>query len=350
MLTQIELLKKYGLRIRGHLGQHLLMDPNTIRKIVDALDLQTGDRVFEIGPGLGAVTHEVLKRGFPLLAVETDKKFVEILTRELLPEYPDHFKLVQGDILKSDPTKMIRAWVGSGAKVKVIGNLPYYISTPILFHLIEHAKVFSTAVLMLQKEVAARLTAQAGDEDYGRLSVTSRLYGKTEFLFDVSPKCFLPPPEVTSRVVRFSFHDVPIRGHEKFLLEVIRVAFSQRRKTLLSLLTHQLKPNSPSKNLKVNWTSPGNLLSEKNSPNTVQFPHCGNWGNPDNHNGREKKCQDRCQDKPKHGREDLERIFGEIGFSSKVRGETLSLEQFIRLAGALQEQKHTTDQGPQTAV
>lgn len=279
MLTQIELLKKYNLRIRGHLGQHLLMDPNTIRKIVDALNLQPGERVFEIGPGLGAVTQEVLQRGFPLLAVETDKKFVEILTRELLPEYSDHFKLIQGDILKSDPSKMIREWAGPGAKVKVIGNLPYYISTPILFHLIDHAKVFSSAVLMLQKEVAARLTAQAGDEDYGRLSVTSRLYGETKFLFDVSPRCFLPPPEVTSRVVRYSFHGHSKTGSEEFLLEIIRVAFSQRRKTLLSLLVHHLKPQ------------------------------------------------------PR--REDLEHLFEKLGFSSKIRGETLSLEQFILLSEAL---------------
>ena len=309
MLTQIELLKKYALRIRGHLGQHLLMDPNTIRKIVDALDLQEGEHVFEIGPGLGAVTQEVLRRGFPLLAVETDKKFVEILTQELLPEYPDRFKLIQGDILKSDLSKLIRPWAGPGVKVKVIGNLPYYISTPILFHLIDHAKVFLKAVLMLQKEVAARLTAQAGDEDYGRLSVTSRFYGETEFLFDVSPKCFLPPPEVTSRVVGYVFRQNfsplfqnaslgsphrrlagsdpyedrdPLKtGREKFLLEIIRVAFSQRRKTLLSLLAHHFK-------------------------------------------------QER-------GREDLERIFEKSGFSSKVRGETLSLEQFITLAQALEE-------------
>jgi 16S rRNA (adenine1518-N6/adenine1519-N6)-dimethyltransferase len=280
MLTQIELLKKYNLRIRGHLGQHLLMDPNTIRKIVDALDLQPGEHVFEIGPGLGAVTQEVLRRGFPLLAVETDKKFVEILTQELLPESSGLFKLVHGDILKSDPTKMIREWAGSGAKVKVIGNLPYYISTPILFHLVDHAKVFSKAVLMLQKEVAARLTAQAGDEDYGRLSVTSRFYGETEFLFDVSPKCFLPPPEVTSRVVRYTFREHFKTTHEKFLLEIVRVAFSQRRKTLLSLLIHHLKP--------------------------------------------------------KYEREDLERIFEKLGFPSKVRGETLSLEQFIFLAEALE--------------
>jgi len=287
MLTQIELLKKYGLRIRGHLGQHLLMDPNTIRKIVNALNLQPGDRVFEIGPGLGAVTQEVLRRGFPLLAVETDPKFVEILTQELLPEHPDNFKLIQDDILKSDPVTIMKTWAGSGAKAKVIGNLPYYISTPILFHLIEHAEVFSIAVMMLQREVAARLTAQAGDDDYGRLSVTSRLYGETEFLFDVSPKCFLPPPEVTSRVVRYAFRDPPQPAHEKFLLEIVRVAFSQRRKTLLSLLVHHLKA--------------------------------------------------------KHGREDLERIFEKVGFSSKVRGETLSLEQFIRLSAALEVQKQTTD-------
>ena len=287
MLTQIELLKKYGLRIRGHLGQHLLMDPNTIRKIVDGLDLQAGDRVFEVGPGLGAVTQEVLRRGFPLLAVETDKKFVEILTQELLPEYPEHFKLIQSDILKSDPTKLIRGWAGPGKKVKVIGNLPYYISTPILFHLIEHAEVFSSAVMMLQKEVAARLTARAGDEDYGRLSVTSHFYGATEFLFDVSPKCFLPPPEVTSRVIRYTFRENLKPGSEKFLMEVIRVAFSQRRKTLLSLLAQHFKAQ--------------------------------------------------------YVREALEHVLERLGFSSKVRGETLSLEQFMSLAEALKAARGTVN-------
>ena len=241
MLSQIELLKKYNLRIRGHLGQHLLMDPNTIRKIVDALELRSGERVFEIGPGLGAVTQEVLRRGFPLLAVETDKKFVEILTQELAPGYPGHFQLIHDDILKTDPSKLIRKWAGPNAKVKVIGNLPYYISTPILFHLVEHAEVFSSAVIMLQKEVAARLTAKAGSEDYGRLSVTGRLYGRTEFLFDVSPGCFLPPPKVTSRVVRYAFRENRGPSDEKKLLEIINIAFSQRRKTLLALLAHDLR-------------------------------------------------------------------------------------------------------------
>jgi 16S rRNA (adenine1518-N6/adenine1519-N6)-dimethyltransferase len=300
MLSQVELLKKYALRIRGHLGQHLLMDPNTIRKIVDALDLQPGDRVFEIGPGLGAVTQEVLKRGFPLLAVETDKKFVEILTQELMPEYPGRFTLVHADILKCDLTQLMK---GTGAflsqkgacpPIKVIGNLPYYISTPILFYLVEHAKVFSRAVLMLQKEVAARLTAKAGDEDYGRLSVTGRFFGETEFLFDVSPLCFLPRPKVMSRVISFTFRPFPSKTRvrkDTDLLELVRIAFSQRRKTLLPLLAHHLKP--------------------------------------------------------KRDRKDLEHIFEELSLSSKVRGETLSLEQYILLAESLEEQKDRTTHNAQ---
>ncbi len=290
MLSQVELLKKYDLRVRGHLGQHLLMDPNTIRKIVDALDLQPGDQVFEIGPGLGAVTREVLRRGFPLLAVETDPKFVEVLTQELLPEFSGNFKLVHDDILKSDPKKLIGDWAGPAAKVKVIGNLPYYISTPILFHLAEHSKVFSSAVMMLQKEVAARLTAQAGDEDYGRLSVTSRFHGETEFLFDVSPACFLPRPEVMSRVIRYTFRPfpsaTPVRDEGR-LLELVRIAFSQRRKTLLSLLVHELNP--------------------------------------------------------KRERGDLERILEGLGWSLKVRGETLSLEQYIALVAALEAARGTAN-------
>ncbi|HOW58521.1 MAG TPA: 16S rRNA (adenine(1518)-N(6)/adenine(1519)-N(6))-dimethyltransferase RsmA [Candidatus Omnitrophota bacterium] len=279
MLTQIELLKKYNLKIRGHLGQHLLLDPNIIRKIVDALDLEPGASVFEIGPGLGAVTHEILKRGFPVLAIEKDPKFVEVLNQELVPDYGGRFKLIHEDILKSDLAQLVSNHAGKKVKVKVIGNLPYYISTPILFHLIEHAAVFSKAVLMLQKEVALRLSAKAGDEDYSRLSVTGRLYGETKFLFDVSPSCFLPHPQVMSRVISFEFRPFPAKicvPKDELLLDVIRVAFSQRRKTLLSLLVHHF-----------------------------QF---------------------------RIHRRDLELIFSRLGWALQVRGEELSLEQFFALA------------------
>ena len=283
MLTQIELLKKYGLKIRGHLGQHLLMDPNIIRKIVDALELEPQDLVFEIGPGLGAVTREILGRGFPVLAVEKDPKFVEVLTQELAPDYTEKFKLVHSDILESNLTALVRDQVGKKKKAKVVGNLPYYISTPILFHLIEHASVFSDAVLMLQKEVAARLSAKPGDEDFSRLSVTSRFYGETKFLFDVSPSCFLPRPQVMSRVVSFAFRSFPEQENvknKKFFLDVVRIAFGQRRKTLFHLLVHHLKPKV----------------------------HRGN----------------------------LEPVFQKLGFSLQVRGEELSLEQFLALTEALE--------------
>jgi len=252
MLSQVQLLKKYNLRIRGHLGQHLLMDPNTIRKIADALMLLPGESVFEIGPGLGAVTTELLGRGHPVVAVEKDPKFVEILTAEVAPHFPGKLKIVHQDILECDLAKLlttpgntrcsINRTPGVEKGVKVIGNLPYYISTPILFHLIEQRGLLHSSVFTLQKEVAARMTAKPGEDDYGRLSVSSAIFGKTEALFDISPKCFLPAPEVVSRVVRYTFFEGPRTPNEKFLLELVRIAFSQRRKTLLSLLLKSLKP------------------------------------------------------------------------------------------------------------
>lgn len=282
MLAQAELLRKYHLKIRGHLGQHLLMDPNMIRKIVDALDLKPGELVFEIGPGLGAVTQEILSRGFSVLAVEKDKKFIEILNQELAFEHQDRFQLIQGDILKADLSKLLSSHLRKGEKAKVIGNLPYYISTPIFFHLIDHAAMFSRAVLMFQKEVALRLSAKPGSKDYSRLSVTSRLYGKTRFLFDVSPACFLPHPEVMSRVIAFTFQpfqDQASATDRAFLLHWIQLAFSQRRKTLFSLIFHQTKPRID--------------------------------------------------------RNTLEGIFQDIRISLSVRGEELSLEEFISLSNAL---------------
>lgn len=289
MLTQVQLLKKYKIRIRGHLGQHLLMDPNTIRRIADGLQLGPKEPVFEIGPGLGAMTVELLSRGHPVLAVEKDPKFVEVLNAEVAPYFPGKLTVVHGDILEADLAKLLcdsnqpRRMTGSTDEVKtgfkVIGNLPYYISTPILFHLIGHRVLFHSAVFTLQKEVAARMTAKAGDDDYGRLSVSAGVFGKTEALFDISPKCFLPAPEVTSRVVRYTFYKGLQLKDETFLLEVIRVAFSQRRKTLLSLFQ---------KGLKI-----------------------------------------------KRGREEHLDLFRKLGFKESIRGEELSTAQFIALAEAL---------------
>ncbi|HQB94110.1 MAG TPA: 16S rRNA (adenine(1518)-N(6)/adenine(1519)-N(6))-dimethyltransferase RsmA [Candidatus Omnitrophota bacterium] len=278
MLNQVRLLKKYAIRVRGHLGQHLLMDPNTVRKIVDGLELAAGEPVLEIGPGLGALTAEFLVRGHSVIAVEKDPKFVEILQTEIAPEFPGLLEIVRGDILKCDLTKVLRER-NVPLPVKAASNLPYYISTPILFHLIEHRACFHSAVLMMQKEVAARMTAKPRTEDYGRLSVSSSVFGKTQTLFDVSPKCFLPAPEVTSRVIRYVFERGHVSGEEKALLDVIRIAFSERRKTLLSLLSKQLRPEK--------------------------------------------------------GREELAMVFGRLGLSLNARGEELTTAQFRQLSDAL---------------
>ncbi len=290
MLSQIELLRKYNLRVRGHLGQHLLIDPNTIRKIVDALELKTDDKVLEIGPGLGAVTREVLSRGANLLAIETDAKFVEILTNEILPEYPERFKIIESDILKINLSETMRKWniknklTARREKIKVVSNLPYYISTPILFQLIESGENFSRAILMMQKEVAVRLAARAGSEDYGRLSVTSQYFGEIKTLFDVSQSCFLPKPEVMSRVISYEFKmkfPNDTKEDTEALMKLVKIAFSQRRKTLLSL-----------------------LLSSKIT----------------------------LLDRPS-----LEKIFIELGFDIKLRGETLTLDEYRELLKYIQK-------------
>ncbi|OQA57862.1 MAG: Ribosomal RNA small subunit methyltransferase A [Candidatus Omnitrophica bacterium ADurb.Bin277] len=288
MVGQVHLLKKYGVRVRGHLGQHLLMDPNTVRKIVDALDLENGETILEVGPGLGALTSEILSRGHRVIAVEKDPKFIEILEAEVGPHFPGLLEVIPGDVLDCDLTKIINKFSptntrcltpGVGRGGKVVSNLPYYISTPILFHLIDHRECFHSAVLMMQKEVAARMTAKPRTKDYGRLSVSSSLFGTAETLFDVSPKCFLPAPEVTSRVIRFTFNHAPSAGDETFLPELIRIAFCERRKTLLSLLLKYLKP--------------------------------------------------------KRERPEIESAFEKLGLSSKVRGEELTTGQFKALAQAL---------------
>ncbi len=237
MSTQIALLKKYGLPIRGHSGQHLLIDPNTQRKIVDCLDPGPKDRVLEIGPGLGALTEEILNRGSKVWAVEKDPRFVEILKGEFGKDFKGRLEIIQQDILKLK----LDEWPPSKGKGqwKVISNLPYYITAPILFYLIGYRKLISKALLTMQKEVAARLLAPPGSKDYGRLTLAVRYAADIHHFFDISPACFTPRPEVDSSVIELIFHtdsQIPKTVDESFLFHLIQVAFSQRRKTLLHLL------------------------------------------------------------------------------------------------------------------
>lgn len=235
MSTQIELLKKYSLPVRGISGQHLLIDPNIQRKIVDLLDLKPKDRVLEIGPGLGALTAEILRRGkAKVWAVEKDARFVQVLEKEFAGPLKDRLEIIHADILRVNPGKL-----KIPGPFKVISNLPYYITAPILFHLFSFHSSISLAVLTMQKEVAARLLASPGTKDYGRLTLAVRYYADVEHAFDISPGCFTPKPEVDSSVVLLKFHPpskLPKGVDQDFLFHLIQTAFSQRRKTLLHLL------------------------------------------------------------------------------------------------------------------
>jgi 16S rRNA (adenine1518-N6/adenine1519-N6)-dimethyltransferase len=234
MLTQIDLIKKYRIAVRGHVGQHLLIDPNMQRKIVNLLEISKGDTVFEIGPGLGALTGRMIEQGCGIIAVEKDKKFVEILNEELGASVSNRIKIIQGDILKCDLAGILADNGLRGRKIKVISNLPYYITAPVLFYLIERRDLLSRAVLTLQKEVGDRMDAQPGSKDYGRLSVGVRYAASVRRAFNIPPQCFTPRPAVDSATVVLDFDRPRLerKGEEKIFSRVVRTAFCQRRKTL----------------------------------------------------------------------------------------------------------------------
>jgi 16S rRNA (adenine1518-N6/adenine1519-N6)-dimethyltransferase len=235
MLTQIDLLKKYGIIVRGHVGQHLLIDPNLQRKTVELLDIQPGDHILEIGPGLGALTRHIVGHCAQFVAVEKDPKFVEVLKKEL-PEFSDkRNKLVHSDILEFN----FKDLPASKTKWKVISNIPYYITAPILFHLIESREIFSKMVFTMQREVADRLLASPGSKDYGRMTIALRYASMIRHAFDIPPSCFTPQPAVASSVIVVELNSEsgllePVQ--EKQLFHLVKVAFSQRRKMFISLL------------------------------------------------------------------------------------------------------------------
>jgi 16S rRNA (adenine1518-N6/adenine1519-N6)-dimethyltransferase len=208
-------------------GQHFLHDRGVVQRILDAFDPQPGETLVEIGPGPGALTRPLLERSAPLHVVELDRD----LAARLRSDFPAGKLVVhEADALKFD----FCALTPTGGKLRVIGNLPYNISTPLLFHLLDQSTCIQDMLFMLQKEVVDRLAAAPGGKDYGRLSVMIQWQLLVEKLFDVPPGAFTPPPKVDSSVVRLVPHSVPpvqVRDAEVFA-QVVRAAFAQRRKTL----------------------------------------------------------------------------------------------------------------------
>jgi len=233
---QLELLKKYDIRVRGVRGQHFLIDPNIQRKLIESLSIQPKDTLIEIGPGLGALTEGLAAEGTSVIAIDSDRRFVEILSKELQPQHP-HLQLKHADILKLALDELAPANV----KLKVIGNLPYYITSPVIFHLIQYRHVISEAVLMVQKEIAERLVAPPGSKHYGRLSVSTAYFANLTRLFNVSRFCFTPKPRVESSVIKLEFKTTKPDLDESLLLAIIKGAFAHRRKNVLNSLSGELK-------------------------------------------------------------------------------------------------------------
>ena len=231
-MHQIQLLKKYGLSIRGFRGQHLLVDENIQRKIVEFVKVEPGEKIVEIGPGLGAITELLLDKGARVVAVEKDRKFVEILECELGKTY-ENLKLVSGDILKFDFEKCAK-----NERLKVVGNIPYYITTDIILFLIKNRKWIDSAYLTMQKEYADRIFAQPGSKSYSRLTLLVRFYADICRGFEISRTCFTPPPDVDSTTISFTFWEKPpVDIDEELLFQVIQSGFSSRRKNILNTLS-----------------------------------------------------------------------------------------------------------------
>ena len=267
------ILKAFDLHASKRLGQNFLIHGGTVEAIVETADICPGDRVLEIGPGIGTLTQGLAEAGASVTAVELDKKLPAVLA-ETLSGY-DRVRIVGGDILKTD----IPAFMGE-EPFKVVANLPYYITTPILLTLLERRLPITRIVTMVQREVAERMIALPGGRDYGALSVAVQYYTEPRLAIEVSPRCFLPPPAVESAVMDCVVRKTPPVEveDEKHFFRVVRAAFGQRRKTI------------------------GNALKILGLPRDI-----------------------------------LQGALSKAGIDPLRRGETLSLSEFAALAGALTE-------------
>ncbi len=236
MINTGEVLKKYDLRLTKTLGQNFLTDINIIKKIVEAGDVGPSDLVVEVGPGIGSMTAELAKHAGKVVAIEIDKHLIPALEENLRAF--NNISLVHADIMKVDLKELVEGWNGP---MKVISNLPYYITTPIIMMLLEGDLPWDTLVFMVQKEVALRMAANPGTKDYSALSVAVRYYADPKLAFSVSKNCFIPKPDVDSAVVRLKKRELSYMKDvdREFFFKVVRASFGQRRKTLLNALGSQ---------------------------------------------------------------------------------------------------------------
>ena len=235
----IEVLQKYHFNFQKKFGQNFLIDTHVLEKIMNAAQISKDDCVVEVGPGIGTMTQYLAERAGHVVAVEIDKALIPILS-DTLSAY-DNVEVINEDILKVDLNRLVQEKNG-GRPIKVVANLPYYITTPIIMGLFESHVPLQSITIMVQKEVAQRICAPAGKGDYGAFSVFCQYYAEPELLFDVPPSCFIPQPKVTSAVLKLTMRKEPVCEikSETMFFKVVRAAFAQRRKTLLNALSSGL--------------------------------------------------------------------------------------------------------------
>jgi len=231
----IEILQKYQFNFQKKFGQNFLIDTHVLDKIISSAEVTKEDCVLEIGPGIGTMTQYLAENAREVIAVEIDKMLIPIL-EDTLSEY-DNVTVINEDILKVDINKIARERNG-GKPIKVVANLPYYITTPIIMGLFESGVPLHSITIMVQKEVADRMQVGPGTKDYGALSLAVQYYAKPQIVANVPPNCFMPRPNVGSAVIRLDrYENPPVKVcDEKKMFAIIRAAFNQRRKTLVNSL------------------------------------------------------------------------------------------------------------------
>lgn len=274
----IEVIQKYNFDFQKRFGQNFLIDGRVLDKIIDAAEISKDDFVLEIGPGIGTMTQYLAEHAREVMAVEIDNNLIPVL-QDTLSEY-DNVTILNDDILKVDIGAIVQE-KNSGRPIKVVANLPYYITTPIIMGLFEGNVPIESITVMVQKEVADRMQAKPGTKDYGALSLAVQYYAKPYIVANVPPNCFMPRPKVGSAVIRLTrYKESPIQvSNETLLFQLIRASFNQRRKTLQNGI---------------------NNYSELN-----------------------------------FSKEQVQKALEEIGVSASVRGEALTLEQFALLSNIL---------------
>ena len=277
----IAVLQKYNFNFQKKFGQNFLIDTNVLDKIICSAQITKEDCVLEIGPGIGTMTQYLAENAREVVAVEIDKVLIPIL-EDTLSAY-NNVTVINDDILKVDINKIVQE-KNQGRPIKVVANLPYYITTPIIMGLFESHVPLKSITIMVQKEVADRMQVGPGTKDYGALSLAVQYYAKPEIVANVPPNCFIPRPNVGSAVIRLTrYEEAPVKvKDETRMFALIRASFNQRRKTLVNGL--------------------GNASELRVSKEQVQ------------------------------------KVLVEMGLSATVRGETLTLEQFARLSDLLYQE------------